>query len=64
MGEDEDILLRMGNHYISDNILRTFFIGGLYPFEMKIYMRECIPVTREDAFALAKAWEESRVYIY
>lgn len=57
-------MLRMGNHYISDNILRTFFIGGLYPFEMKIYMRECIPVTREDAFALAKAWEESIVHIY
>ena len=63
-GRMSDILLRMGNHYISDNVLRNILIRGLCPFELKIYMRECIPVTREDAFALTKAWEESRVYIY
>ena len=41
--------------------MKNIFIGGLYPFELKLYVRERTPATREDAFALAKAWEESRV---
>ena len=56
-----DILLRMGTHHILDNFLRNIFIGGLYPFELKLNVRECTPTTRENAFALAKAWEESCV---
>ena len=56
-----DILLRMGSHHILDNILRNIFIGGLYPFELKSYLRERTPATAEDAFTLAKTWEESRI---
>src|SRR5665213_1953145 len=66
-GRMSDILLRMGTHQIPNNFLRNIFIGGLYPFELKIYVRERTPATREDAFALAKAWEESHVedrYLY
>ena len=43
-----DILLRMGNHHTPNNFMR-------------ISVRERTPATREDAFALAKAWEESQV---
>ena len=60
-GRMSDILLRMGAHHIPDNFLRNIFIGGLYPFELKLYVRERTPITAQDAFALAKAWEESRV---
>ena len=66
-GRMNDILLRMGNHHIPNNFLRTVFIGGLHPFELRKYVREPTPSTREDAFALAKAWGESRVgdqYVY
>jgi len=60
-GRMSDILLRMPNHQIPDRFLRNIFIGGLYPFELKLYVRERAPATAEDAFTLAKAWEESRV---
>ena len=50
-----DILLRMGTHHILDNFLRNIFIGGLYPFELKLYVRERTPATREDAFAFSKS---------
>lgn len=53
-GRMSDILLRMGNYHIPDRFLRNIFIRELYPFELKINVRECIPTTREDAFALAK----------
>ena len=39
-GRMTDILLRMGAHQIPDNFLRNIFIGGLYPFELKLYVRE------------------------
>jgi hypothetical protein len=60
-GRMSDILLRMGAHQIPDNFLRNIFIGGLYPFELKLYVRERAPGTAEDAFTMVKAWEESRI---
>ena len=39
-----DILLRMGTHLIHDNFLRNIFIGGLYPFELKLYVSERTPL--------------------
>ena len=37
-GRMSDILLRMGTHHIPNNFLRNIFIGGLYPFELKLYV--------------------------
>lgn len=47
----------MGSHHIPKNFLRNIFIGELHPFELKIYVREHTPTTREDAFALGKSLE-------
>lgn len=60
-------LLRMDNQHIHDKFLRNVFIGRLYSFEFNIYVRERAATTIEDAFAVAKTWEESRMegwYIY
>ena len=60
-GRMSDILLRMGAYQIPDNFLRNVFERGLYLFKSKLYVRECTLATSEDAFALAKSWEESHV---
>ena len=57
-GKMSDRLLKMGAHQIPDNLLRNIFIGGFYPFELKLYVREQAPATAEDVFTLAKAWED------
>ena len=37
-GKMSNILLRMGTHHIPNNFLRNIFIGGLYSFELKLYV--------------------------
>lgn len=60
-GRMRDILLIMGEHQSSYNFLKSIFIGGLYPFELKVYVKEHTPNAIEATFRLAKAWEESRI---
>ena len=39
-GRMQDVLQRMGVHQIHDNFLMNIFIGGLYPIELKTYVKE------------------------
>lgn len=51
----------LGSHHIPDIFFRNIFIGGLYLFVVRLYVRDFTSARRENAFALAKAWEDSRV---
>ena len=60
-GRMQDILQRMGVHQIPDNFLMSIFIGGLYPIELKTYVKEGRTATYAQAYARAKIWEECRL---
>ena len=53
-GQMQDILQRMGVHQIPDNFLMSIFIGGLYPIELKTYVKEGRTSTYAQAYAHAK----------
>ena len=60
-GRMQDILQRMGNHQIPDDFLMSIFIGGLYPMELRTYVKEGATNTYAQAYARAKTWEECRL---
>ena len=60
-GRMQDILQRMGAHQIPDNFLMSIFIGGLYPIELKTYVKEGGTTTYAQAYGRAKIWEECRL---
>jgi hypothetical protein len=60
-GRMQDILQRMEVHQIPDNFLMSIFIGGLYPIELKIYVKEGDTLTYVQAYERAKIWEECRL---
>ena len=60
-GRMQDILQRMGNHQIPDDFLMSIFIGGLYPMELRTYVKEGATTTYAQAYARAKTWEECRL---
>ena len=53
----QDVLQRTGAHQIPDNFPMSIFIGGLYPIELKSYVKEGSTTT----YARAKNWEECRL---
>ena len=60
-GRMQDILQRMGVHQIPNNFLMSIFIGGLYPIELKTYVKEGGTTTYAQAYERAKVWEECRL---
>ena len=55
------VLQRMGNHQCRDDFLMSIFIDGLYPMELRAYMKEGAIATYAQAYARAKTWEECRL---
>lgn len=52
-GEMQDSLQRMASHEIPNDFIMSIFIGGLYPMESKIYVKEGVGVTYAQAYAQA-----------
>ena len=57
-GRMQDILQCMGVHQILDNFLMSIFIGGLYPIELKTYVKEEGTTTHGQTYGRARIWEE------
>ena len=51
----------MGNHQIPYDFLMSIFISGLYPMELRTYVKEKATRTYVHAYARAKTWEECRL---
>jgi len=57
----QDVLNRWGNHQIPDEMLKSIFVGGLWPTELKMFVKERRPIDLTNAYQTAKTWEEARV---
>ena len=53
-GKMQDIFQRMGNHQIPVEFFMSIFIGGLYPMELRTYVKEGAIVTYAQAYAKAE----------
>ena len=53
-GRMQDILQRKANHQIPDDFLMSIVIGGLYPMELRTYVKEGATATYAQAYARAK----------
>lgn len=60
-GRMQDVLNRWGNHQVPDEMLKSIFIGGLWPAELKMFVKERRPVDLTNSYQTAKTWEEARV---
>ena len=60
-GRMQDIWQRMGNRQIPDDFLMSIFIGGLYPMELRTYVKEGVTSTYAQAYTREKIWEECRL---
>ena len=53
-GKMEDILQRMENHQIPYGFLMSIFISGLYPMELRTYVKERATATYVQAYGTRK----------
>ena len=60
-GKMQDILQHMGNHQIPDDFPMSISIGGLYPMELKTYVKEGTTATYAQTYVRAKTWKEYRL---
>jgi hypothetical protein len=60
-GRMQDVLNRWGNHQVLDEMLKSIFVGGLWPVELKMFVKERRPAELTIAYQMAKTWEEARV---
>jgi hypothetical protein len=60
-GRMQDVLNQWGNHQVPDEILKSIFVGGLWPAELKMFVKERRPVDLSNAYQIAKTWEEARI---
>jgi hypothetical protein len=42
-------------------MLKNIFVGGLWPAELKMFVKERRPVDLTTAYQIAKTWEEARL---
>ena len=57
-GRVADILRRWPNNQLSENFILSILINGLYPPELKMFVKENQPATIALSLAQAKVWEE------
>ena len=55
------LLKRWTNHGLTDQVLACTFVGGVWPDELRIYLKEQNPQDIATAYTQAKTWEEARV---
>ena len=60
-GRMEYLLQRWNNHQMPDDYLTGIFIGGLYPPEFRIAIKEKSPADLATALRYAKSYEEARI---
>ena len=57
-GSVANILQRWHNHQFPENFILSILINGLYPLELKMFVKENQPATVAVSLARAKVWEE------
>jgi hypothetical protein len=60
-GRMQDVLNRWGNHQVPDEMLKNIFVGGLWPAELKIFVKKRRLADLTNAYQTAKTWEEAEV---
>jgi hypothetical protein len=49
-GRMQDVLSRWSNHQVPDEMLKSIFVGGLWPAELKMFVKERRPVDLTNAY--------------
>jgi hypothetical protein len=63
-GRVTDLMRKYPNHAIPDPLILSIIVAGLYPPQLKLFVKEARPQTWEATLDRAKIWEECNYNAY
>jgi hypothetical protein len=60
-GRMQDVLNWWDNHQVPEEMLKSIFVGGLWPAEVEMFVKEQCTIELINAFQIAKTCKKARV---